>query len=722
MLQILRACTSFASNKTGAKIVLGFWVVLVLALVLCLPGSKKFALNSNPSDLPAYVPSEVARGVVEQHFPSSEGLTALLVFHAETALSDNQTKEIADASRWLAEQKEQKEQGVAEFPPLHQMPPAAWGSLYSADQTTVMLPVRLQGGLDSKQVHEVVQGLNDHFQKNTGQSLLVSITGPAGISSDAIGVFRNADFVLMLTSIVIILVLLILLYRSPLLAILPLAIAGVLYEVVDRLLGFAAEQGWFIVESQALSIMIILLFAVLTDYCLFVFSRYREELQTTSSQYEAMRVAMGHVGEPIFFSGSIILVSVLTLSVALFKPYQHFAPVFGVALFVILAGGLTLVPASFALLGRKAFWPFLPKLGVQAAEPKGMWKAMGQWVTKKPRLIAGLLSLVLLGATLLTWNIPYSFNLLKSFPSASSSRVGFEVLQEHFPPGALAPVTVVVAGSEKMDAEDAPRRFAEALRGVSGVQSVSSPELAGDKQAWRYQLVLADDPYEKAAFQTVESLRKQGGQLLQLSGFATDVSLHLTGQTPLQLDTRDVNQRDTAWVMLLVIVLLTILLIFQSRSLIAPLYMVATILLTYGTALGASWAIFHYLLGYEAISYRIPLYSFVFLVALGIDYNILLLSRVREEAQSHPLPLAIQRAVAMTGKTISSAGLILVATFAVLMTQPLLELFMFGFVVAFGVLIDTFVVRGLLMPSVMMLLGRWNWWPKHTEKRGSLHV
>lgn len=730
MTQLLQKVTSLASSKRGSKIVLAIWLVVVVFLSILAPSSKMVAINSNVSDLPSYVPSEQARTILEQHFPADGGATALFVFHAPSKLTAAEKQDIRAVSKWLAQDKPA---GVASAVPLHQMPDAAWGAFLSADGTTLMIPVQLKKELDSHDVHEAVKKLDAHVHGAISSSLTFAITGPAGIASDAIGVFQHADVQLMIASVVLILILLVVLYRSPLLAVVPLAVAGVLYEVVDRVLGFAGKAGWFVVESQALSIMIILLFALLTDYCLFVFSRYKEELRVQENKYEAMRVTMTHVGEPIFFSSSIILVAVLTLAAAMFKPYQHFAPVFGSALVVILLGGITLIPATFSMLGRKAFWPFIPKFGDVVSTEKGWWHKTGRLVARKPRLIASLLSLVLVGASLFVFQMNISFNMLKSFPATSESRTGFETLEGHFAKGSLAPVTVLLesAGETKPDAEliNSLAHLQTQMSQMPGVQAVT-PSLEGagqkgtlpalpagmlsaDHHAVQFQLVLADDPFSQAAMQTVERLRQTAPDLLVSNHLDQQFrSLSFAGQTPIQLDTHDVNKRDTTVVFVIVGCLLTILLIFQSRSLIAPIYMMLTILLTYGTSLGLSWIIFHNVMGVEAFSYRIPLYTFVFLVALGVDYNILLLSRIREEAQKRDLTSAISYAVGVTGKTISSAGLILMATFAVLMTQPLQELVVFGFVVSLGVLIDTFLVRGLLMPSIMVLLGKWNWWPK----------
>lgn len=707
MMKILHTITDFASSKTGAKVVLVFWLVVAAVLATLAPSSDTFAVNSNRTDLPDGVPSEVARRAMETHFPGDGSVTALVVFHDSQPLTEEELERVKEISRTLTEQKPD---GVAQSVPLHAIPPAAWAGLYSEDRTTLMLPVQLEQDLDTHQVHDVVTALSAQLKEATANKMHVAVTGPAGIASDAIGIFAGADVVLMLATVALILVLLIVLYRSPVLAVVPLVIAGILHQIVDRILGIAGERDWFVVESQALSIMMILLFAVLTDYCLFVFSRYREELRRTESQYEAMRVAMTHVGEPIFFSSGIILVAVLALFGTLFKPYQHFAPVFGVALLVIMLGGLTLIPAAFSLIGRKAFWPFVPKVGEESKGERGFWVAVGRFVTRKPRLIIAVLVVLLGSSSLAAGNIQYSFNLLQSFPEEMESRAGFTILEQHFPKGTLAPVQVVATSSQALP----EGRLGETLARMEGVASVSSEkEISSDGLAVRVEVVLKDDPYGDDAMRTVEHLREQSRQILSDSGYDPALTtLHVAGQTAVQVDTRSVNDRDTLWVMLSVTFLITFFLIFQSRSLLAPLYMIGTILITYGASLGLSWLIFTGVFGYDAISYRIPVYTFVFLVALGVDYNILLWSRVREEATKQDLVTAIQVAVAKTGKTISSAGLILIATFAVLMTQPLLELFLFGFVVALGVLIDTFLVRGMLMPAIMVLLGRWNWWPK----------
>src|SRR5690625_4318546 len=232
----------------------------------------------------------------------------------------------------------------------------------SEDETTFIFNVAMKDGIDSDEANEALDTIRDKVDAIGLDDLQFEVTGPAGISADTIALFKNADFVLMIATIGLIFIILIVIYRSPLLAIMPLLIAGIVYGVVDRILGLAGKNEWFPVDGSAVSIMLVLLFAVLTDYSLFVFSRYREELRKRESKYEAMDEAIYHVSEPIFFSGGTVLLAMLTLFTTVFEPYNHFAPVFSMAVVVILIAGLTLIPSIFALMGRRAFWLFIPKV------------------------------------------------------------------------------------------------------------------------------------------------------------------------------------------------------------------------------------------------------------------------------------------------------------------------------------------------------------------------
>jgi RND superfamily putative drug exporter len=725
MNRFLPQLARFVSSSKGAKIVLISWLTAIFLLSAMAPSSKEVAKSGGEGSIHEDTLSAAAQQILKGDYPSQDGLTALLVFHGQNAITDAERGNIQKISEWL--NSDQKPPLVTRAIPFHQLPRPQQDSLFSEDQTTLLLTVSLQKDLESGQVYDTLEQIRHTADQIGMGAVKLEITGPAGISSDTIMLFKKADFVLMLATVVLILVILIIIYRSPLLALLPLVIAGMVYQVVDRILGLAGKMGWFFVEKQSLSIMMILLFAVLTDYCLFIVARYRSELRKTDSKYDAMSTAFSKVAEPILFSGGTVFIAMITLFAAIFKPYHHFAPVFSVAMIIILLGGLTLIPALFALVGRKAFWPLIPKREMTLSEvkQKGFWAKVSAFITKKPAFTAVLLLIVLIIPSLSTLSMKYSFNLMKSFPSDISSRQGFELLQQRFPQGQLAPVTILLKSEKEivLDAAfiDKARLLVNAMKVRNGISGIT-PEINQDlltsnsqtvqamlsqqKHTIKLQMTLKQNPYDQEALDLINQMRVDSDQLLRDSGFdPAQFSLHYAGQTADQLDVRSMNKRDTLVLFSLITVFITLMLIWQARSIRLALTMIATMLLSYAATMGLVWGVFHYGFGYDAFSYRLPVYTFVFLIALGVDYNIVLVSRIKEEAQNYAWREAVGRGVALTGGVISSAGIVLAATFSVLMTQPLQELMLFGFAMAAGILIDTFLVRGMLLPALMTYLG-----------------
>ncbi|WP_084797824.1 MMPL family transporter [Neobacillus mesonae] len=723
MFKPIQSLVKFSSSKRGSKAVLFIWIAAVILLSVLAPSSKQYSVSSKEGSVKNDTPSAIASQQLKEQFPSKDGLTGLLVFHDNNKINDQEREKITEFSKWLA--SDQKPQNIASALPFHQFPKPVQDQMFSKDGTTLLFNFSLKEGTDSHDANQVIKDLNKKLKDMRLGSLQIEITGPAGITSDTITIFKNADFVLMLATIVLIFALLLFIYRSPLLAIIPLVIAAIVYQVVDRVLGLGGKNDWFVLDSSAISIMLVLLFAVLTDYSLFIFSRYREELKKYDSKFDAMGEAIHHVSEPILFSGGTVLLAVLTLFTTVFMPYNHFAPVFSVAMVFILAAGLTLIPSIFALVGRKAFWPFIPKVKEKAQTKHGFWNNVSKQVRKHPAVIAAILLIALLAGAFNTLSIQYSFNIMKSFPDDLSSRKGFELLEDHYPAGELAPVTVILKSDKEITLNEEFLTKVQNLEGkikaINGIDSISQPITAAmlknpemlphglmsdTKQAVKFQVVLKDNPYDKGALEAVQKLRDQGNSMLKQSGFSSGTQIHFSGQTAEQLDIRAMNQRDMIILFSLVTVLITIMLGIQTRSILMPILMMATILLSYGATIGFGWIIFHDILGYDSISYRLPVYTFVFMVALGVDYNIMLVSRIKEEAAKFSWREAVGNGVALTGGVISSAGIILAATFAVLMTQPLQELFLFGVTMAVGVLMDTFLVRGMLLPSILILTNR----------------
>jgi len=721
MLRPFRSLARFSSSSKGAKVVLIAWIVAVVAFSLLAPSAKEYDVNSTEGSVKGNTASEIAQEALDKEFPTDEGMPALLVFYRKGKITDTDREKITELSEWFA--SDDKPKYIASALPYHMFPEEVQDQMFSDDGTTLIFNLAMEDGIDSNQANDALDEIRDQVNAVGLEDIQFEVTGPAGISADTITLFQNADFVLMIATIGLIFLILIVIYRSPLLAITPLIIAGIVYGVVDRLLGLAGKYDWFLVDGSAVSIMLVLLFAVLTDYSLFVFSRYREELKKRESKYESMDTAIYHVSEPIFFSGGTVLLAMLTLFTTVFEPYNHFAPVFSMAVVIILFAGLTLIPSIFALMGRRAFWPFIPKVEDNGKRRRGFWFKVSRLVVKRPGLSAGVLLVILLTGVVNLTTMKFNFNLMNSFPEDISSRKGFEILADHYPPGQLAPVDVILQSDQEIELnEDFIQNMNdlnEKIAGQKGISSVS-PKLTEDmvtgkedfprnflaeeERAVKLQITLDDNPYDKSALNTVESLRDEADTFLKDSGFQTnEFQLHYAGQTAEQVDVQQMNKRDMIVLFSLVIALLTIILGIQTRSVVLPVLMMFTILLSYTASLGFGWFIFEKVMGYDAISYRLPVYTFVFMVALGIDYNIILVSRIRELAKELPWREAVGEGVALTGGVISSAGLILAATFGVLMTQPLQELFLFGFTMALGILLTTFLIAVVFLPSVLIL-------------------
>lgn len=724
MLKPFRSLARFSSSSKGAKIVLTAWIVAVIAFSLFAPSAKEYDSNSTEGSVQGNTPSEIAKEVLDQEFPTDEGMPALLVFYRETQLTKEDRKKITELSEWFA--SEDKPNHVASALPYHHFPENIQNEMFSEDGTTLIFNIAMDEGIESDEANAALDEIREKVKAVGLEDLQFEVTGPAGISADTIALFQNADFILMIATIVLIFIILIVIYRSPLLAITPLLIAGIVYGVVDRLLGLAGKNDWFPVDGSAVSIMLVLLFAVLTDYSLFIFSRYREELRNHESKYEAMDNAIYHVAEPIFFSGGTVLLAMLTLFVTVFEPYNHFAPVFSLAVVVILLAGLTLIPSIFALMGRRAFWPFIPKVEEAPERQKGFWYKVSRFVMQRPGLSAGILLIVLLAGVINLTTMKFNFNLMNSFPEDISSRQGFDILAEHYPPGQLAPVDIILQSDNEIEVNEKMlenvNKLNETLANVEGIDTVSPlldedvivddeelPHnfLAEKRRAVKLQVILEDNPYDKDSLEVIAQVRDKADRMLEASGFSADeFTLHIAGQTAEQVDVKQMNKRDMIILFSLVIVLLTIVLGIQTRSVVLSLLMMFTILLSYTASLGFGWLIFENILGYDAISYRLPVYTFVFMVALGIDYNIILVSRIHELAKTRSWKVAIGDGLALTGGVISSAGLILAATFGVLMTQPLQELFLFGFTMTLGILLTTFLTATVFLPSVLILMKR----------------
>jgi RND superfamily putative drug exporter len=721
-----------------------------------------------------------AARVLAAAFPQARGVPALIVVHNPAGLGPADEAAAQQISDWLVSGAHPA--GVTAVVSPSTVPQAR-AQLVSADGTTLEILATLDDALSDRERTSVVEALRaytDRFDSAGGRQ--VKVTGPAGIITDAASIFGDTDLPLLLTTVALVLVLLLAIYRSPLLALAPLVAVGAATAVVNPLLGFAARAGLFPVNQQAASILTILLFGAGTDYTIFLAARYREELEREADRFLALRRAVVGVGEAITSSAGTVIVALLTLLLTTLTLYRGLGPTLALGIAVMLVAGLTFVPALLAILGRAAFWPFVPKLHPDTAEQvaasvgRGFWGRIASVVVQRPGLaVAG--SVLLLGVLALgNLGTPEVFNFLTGFRKPTPSAAGYAILAAHYPPGALAPSDVIVrlpAGTDAWTHLAAIDQLGAALAGVPNVAQIAGPTrptsepvaldpaalqaaiaalpadlkaalrtgrggppvgapsgmvpggldpraiaayvaatryISPDGTVVRFVVTLGSDPYGVPALDTIAPLRAAARTATQ-AAFGSGASVLVGGVTPTQADTRAVSDHDKTIVVPLVLVLTAVILGLLLRSVVAAVYLLAAVTLNYFAALGAASFFFHRVQGDEGIAYAVPLYTFIFLVALGADYTIFLMARVREEAGRYGTRRGTQGALRRTGGVITSAGLILAGTFLVLTTLPLRDLYQLGLTVGLGILLDTFVVRGLLVPGIVVLLGRWNWWP-----------
>ncbi len=692
MNSFLQSITDRVTSKRGMWMTLGIWLVVTVLLAMLAPGAKEYESTSIQS-IPEDAQSVIAQNKVDEYFKNNEGLPAILVFQ-----SDEGKVELTDLEAFFKEID--KVEGIKEIVPLTKMPPQATANFISKDKTTVILPLTFEPSVETKELRTAQEKISEIVEDTT--DLTLYITGPAGIAVDSLNLFSRADVVLLLSTVGLVLVLLIVIYRSPLLALIPLLSVAFVYEVVNQILGLMGKAG-MLISNQTLSIMTILLFAAVIDYSLFVFSRFREELKKHENKYEAMKYAMRETGMPVFFSGGTVLAAMLVLFFAEFGDYRNFAPIFGTTMAVIMIASITLVPALFTLFGRRSFWPKIPKVGDETVKSNSAWSKIGRFVANKPVVSTVIISIILLASASNMLNLKYEFDTMKSFPKDMSSRVGYELLEEKFEKGDLAQTTVLYEAKKSITAKQ-QEELLDTLVDQPLVSKVRPNGMTADKKVIQYSLTFKESPYDVKTMDALEEMVNGSDEILKDSNLKGE--LYFAGETAKKVDDRATNDRDLVVIVLLESLLIFVLLIVMTKSIKMPIYMMGTILVSFLAAVGLGTFLSNLFFDIDTISNRVPLYSFVFLVALGVDYNIILVSRFMEERKKHTVKEAVEIAVANTGGVISSAGIILGATFAVLMTQPVQLLFVFGFIVAVGILLDTFLIRGILLPSLIVLLER----------------
>ena len=719
----------FVSGKTGRWITLFAWICLVLVLSLTLPQASS-QKNESAANLSEDSPSQEAESIINKEFPSEQGTPALITFHRDTGLSNEDLTQIQKLAGELSEEPILHQQSVV---PLHQLPVEALQQQVSEDGTTFVLAVLFEKSTTTAELEESLEELQsaasgifstDPFKANIDDedTLSARTTGPVGIAVDAAALFSQGDLSLLIGTVVIVLICLLVIYRSPILAIIPLIGVGIAYLVISPVLGGMSEAGWIEFDSQSIAIMTVLLFGAGTDYCLFLISKYRSLLKVETKKEIAMANALRRSGGAVAMSGLTVVFSLIILLLAEYGSIQRFAVPFSLSILIMMVASLTLVPAILAIFGRVSFFPFMPKTPeMEKAKPAKKQKksrSLGQFIGKiavnHPWKVT-IITTVFLGVfALLSLKMESTYDTLSSFPEDMPSREGFTIISEHFSAGELAPAEVVV----QTEGKDIP--VEDVLNDLPFVANVSEGEQGKDDSGlFKFSVELNTNPYSNEAMEELPDLRAAVEKTLADNGITeSSEKVWIGGITAEQLDTKETTDSDARLVIPVIIAMIAVLLLAYLRSITATIYLIATVLLSYFSALGLGWVILHYGFGVEAIQGLIPLYAFVFIVALGEDYNIFMISSIWKKSKEMPLNQAIKEGVAESGGVITSAGIILAATFMVLTTLPIQILVHFGTITAIGVLLDTFVVRPFLVPSITALCKKAAFWPatKHLHE------
>jgi RND superfamily putative drug exporter len=622
-------------------------------------------------------------------FPSGEQTPAVAVFRDADGLGARGRAAVEERRSALE---------VASIRGVSGVSPVVW----SPDGTAAVVTVPIRAGGDSDLLVSAVDAVRTTAADALPPGVEAKVTGPAGFSADATKAFAGINTTLLLVTAGLVFVLLVLIYRSPIFWVLPL-FTILLAESVVRGLGTLLADAGVVVNGQTGGILLVLVFGAGTDYALLLTARYREELERVEDRYAAMRVALQQGGPAIVASAGTVIAALLCLSLARVNSTAGLGPIAAMGVAIAAVAMLTLLPALLLIGGRRAFWPFVPRAG-HGHRPgsTGFWDWLGRTLEKRRRAawIGTTLALCVLG--LGTLGLDDDLTTADSFRGSVESVQGQRLLSQSFPAGESAPTVILVTDPAKVGPVVAAARRAD------GVTRIGSPERGAP--GTRFDVVLAGDPFGTSGFRSIEPLRQE---LRAAAGEAVLVG----GSTAEEADLRAAVQRDTKVLIPLVLAVVLVILVLLLRSLAAPVMLVATVVLSFLAALGGSLVLFDLFADFPGEDPSYPLFAFIFLVALGVDYNIFLMARVREEALGRPTREAMRLGLAVTGGVITSAGIVLAGTFSVLAVLPLVALTQIGITVAFGVLLDTFVVRSVLVPALTFELGERVWWPSTLARR-----
>ena len=676
------------------------WATLLIGLIFAVLAFGPLAAKTAETVPGVGLPADTESVIVDEKLatlPGSDSTAAVIVYASESEFTDAQ-------ATWL--------QG--EFDPIAQLPTGGANDKFaefsnvdlngskfvppasiSDDKTTAVITVPMEKTENTEELTSRIETIREIAKEGMPSGLEVYVTGPEGFSADLSGVFAGADFTLLLSTVIIVAVLLLVTYRSPILWIIPLLVVG----TADGMAGQLARQvaGLFGItpDGSVTGILAVLVFGAGTNYALLLIARYREELLKFQDRHQAMAVALRGAGPAIIASGSTVVLALLALTLADLAGTRALGIVCATGIVIAMISALTVLPAALVVFGRGIFWPFVPKFGGINKSESGLWAKLGQGVSRKPVAVS-VIGVIILGALATgASSIQVGLASTERFLQQPEAVVGQQVLAEAFPAGATSPTIIVANNAQMNDVKEVAEK-------VPGVDSV----VVGTKndEFTKLEVILDGEGQSEEAYSAIRALRVA---VDDVSGADALVG----GLDAQAMDVKDAYARDQLIVIPLILLLVFVVLVLLLRALVAPVLLLLTVVASFFASMGAGWWIFTNLLGFPALDLSVFLFSFLFLVALGVDFNIFLVTRAKEEAEKLGTKQGMIKALSSTGGVITSAGILLAAVFAVLGVLPLVALAQIGVIVCIGVLLDTLLVRTVIVPALAFMTGKTFWWP-----------
>ncbi|GGM21165.1 putative membrane protein ActII-3 [Micromonospora sonchi] len=676
--------TALAPGRRSKYALLVFWLVLIAAAGPLAIKLTEVQENDTLGALPATAEFTGAMQRAKESFPDSQKPLAVAVYVRQSGLTD------ADRAKAEADRV-----AFARYADGGQVPPP----VPSEDGQALLLSFPVGG--NAEQRAETMGHIKERLPVDTPAELSTALTGPAAGEDDVFEAFEGMDGALLLATAGTVALLLLITYRSPVLWLIPLVTVALANQLASAVVYLLAKHADLAVDFQSQSIMTVLVFGVGVDYALLLIARYREELHRHADRHAAMAVALRRSIGAIAASAATVALGLLCLLAADLPSTRGLGPVGAIGIAAAFLAMTTLLPAVLVIFGRWLFWPFVPRyspeaVGLDVTAEHGVWRRIAGFVGRRPRAVWLGTAAALVALSFGIGNLSIGLPQDQTFTTEVGSITGQRMIEAHYPSGTVAPAEILASAGQA-------DQVVAAARTVPGVAEVGEPETSPDGRWVRVAAVLVDRPDSDAALDTVERLRDAvhavpGAQAL------------VGGDTAYLIDEKRTVSRDDRTVAPLVLVVVFAVLVLLLRALVAPLLLLASVVLSYVAAMGAAGLILD-AMGYPKLFVSVPLQTFLFLVALGVDYTIFLATRAREETARLGHRQGVLHALTVTGGVITSAGVVLAATFGALNVLPLVPTVQMAIIISVGVLLDTFLVRSLLVPALALNIGRHTWWP-----------